>query len=157
MAYVFPIRPSRFQPAIQTIRVTPTLVFVARLALALIFVLSGLSKLDDIPGTAAFIASAGIPLPWVAAIACAMFEFCAGLLLIIGWHARAAAALLALFTLMVSFIFHAFWSVPPELQFVHQLMFMKNLSIAGGLLLVAAQGAGAASIDCWERSSHKHR
>ncbi len=71
----------------------------------------------------------------------------AGLALIIGWQARWSALALAAFTLGASLLFHNFWTFPAEQQMVQQLMFMKNLAIVGGLLMVAALGSGPASLD----------
>ena len=44
-------------------------------------------------------------------------------------------------------LFHKFWAAPADQAFVQQLMFMKNLSVAGGLFIVAALSAGPASVD----------
>ena len=123
------------------------LALVGRLLLALMFVLAGFSKLGAIAGTAGYIASKGLPAPQLLAWGTALFEVVAGVMLIVGWQARWAALALAAFTLLASVIFHAFWAVPPEQQMVQQLMFMKNLAVSGGLLMVAAFGAGALSLD----------
>jgi putative oxidoreductase len=65
----------------------------------------------------------------------------------IGFKARLAAALLAAFTLLASLLFHNFWAMPADQAMVNQLMFMKNLAIVGGLLLIVAHGAGPVSVD----------
>ena len=127
---------------------TPAPVFlIARLLLALMFVLAGLSKFAGLEGTAGYIASKGLPLPMVLAVATAALELLGGLALIVGFQARWAALVLAGFTLVASVIFHNFWAMPADQAFMQQLMFMKNLSVAGGLLLVFAFGAGAVSLD----------
>lgn len=118
-----------------------------RVLLALIFVTSGYSKLAGLGATAAYVASAGLPLPTFAAVAAGLLELVAGIALVVGFKARWAALALAVFTLLASVLFHAYWSAPADQQFVQQLMFMKNLSIVGGLLLVAALGAGGWSFD----------
>jgi putative oxidoreductase len=120
---------------------------IARLLLALMFVMAGASKFAGLGGTAGYIASKGLPLPMVLAFATAALELLGGLAIIVGFHARIAAIALALFTLAASFVFHNFWAVPADQQMVQQLMFMKNLSVAGGLFIVAALGAGPASVD----------
>ena len=73
--------------------------------------------------------------------------------LIIGFQARYAALLLALFTLAASVLFHNFWAVAADKQYIQQLMFMKNLAVAGGLLFVFSFGAGPASVDARRASS----
>lgn len=122
-------------------------VFVARLLLALMFVLAGLNKFADLAGTAGYIAGNGLPMPMVLAVATAALEVFGGLAIIVGFQARLAALALAIFTVLASFLFHNFWAMPADQAFVQQLMFMKNLSVAGGLLLVFALGAGPASFD----------
>ena len=123
------------------------LVIVARLLLAAMFILSGAGKLGDITGTAGYIASAGLPAPAFLAVAAGLLELVAGLALVVGFKARWAALALGVFTLLATVVFHAYWAAPAAQQYVQQLMFMKNLAVAGGMFLVAALGAGPASID----------
>ena len=123
------------------------LVLVGRLLLALIFVLAGFSKLGGIEGTAAYIASAGLPMATALAVIVGLLELVGGIAIMVGYHARWAALALGLFTLAASLLFHNFWSMPADKAFVQQLMFMKNMSVAGGLFVVAALGAGALSLD----------
>ena len=122
-------------------------VVVARVLLALMFVLAGFSKFADLAGTAGYIASGGLPIPGVLAFLTAALEVVGGLALIVGFQARIVALVMALFTIVASLLFHNFWAMPADQQFLQQLMFMKNLSIAGGLLMVFALGAGPASLD----------
>lgn len=125
----------------------PTAAVVGRLLLALMFVLAGLDKFGNLAGTAGYIASKGLPLPQLLAFATAGLEVAGGLLLIVGFQARQSALALAGFTLLATLLFHDFWSLPADQQMMQQLMFMKNISIVGGLLMVAALGAGPASVD----------
>jgi putative oxidoreductase len=122
-------------------------VLIARVLLALMFVLAGFGKLAGLEGTAGYIASKGLPAPMLLAFASGVVELVAGLLLIVGWQARWAALALAAFTLVASLIFHNYWTLPADQQMMQQLMFMKNLSIVGGLLVVFGFGAGAFSLD----------
>ena len=122
-------------------------ILAARILLALIFMLAGLSKLTGLQGTTAYIASQGLPMPAVLALASGLLELLAGLAVAIGFKARLAAALLAAFTLLASLLFHNFWAMPADQAIVNQLMFMKNLAIVGGLLLIVAHGAGPVSVD----------
>ena len=126
--------------------ITPVVV-AARVLLALMFILAGFSKFAGLAGTAGYIASKGIPLPMVVAVLTATLELVGGLALAIGFQARFAALALAVFTLLASLLFHNFWAMAPDQAFVNQLMFMKNLAVAGGLLFVFSFGAGPASVD----------
>ncbi|MCY1549558.1 Inner membrane protein YqjF [compost metagenome] len=89
----------------------------------------------------------GLPLPTVGVAIALVIELFGGLALLIGFRTRYAALALAVFTLVASFFFHAYWAVPAEQQMVQQLMFFKNIAITGGLLAFAAFGAGAFSVD----------
>ena len=120
---------------------------IGRVLLALIFLLSGLSKFGGLEGTAGYIASKGLPFAQLLALATAVIEVGAAALLIVGWQARWAALALAAFTLLASVLFHNYWALPAEQQMMQQLMFMKNIAIVGGLLAVFAYGAGALSLD----------
>ena len=122
-------------------------VVTARVLLAAMFVLAGFSKFAGLAGTAGYIASKGLPMPSVLAFGTAALEVVAGLALAIGFQARWAALALAIFTLLASVLFHNFWAMPAEQQMVQQLMFMKNLAVTGGLLMVFAFGAGPVSVD----------
>jgi putative oxidoreductase len=120
---------------------------IGRVLLALMFILSGFGKLTDIQGTAGFIASGGLPAPAVLAVVVGLLELLGGLALVVGYQVRLVGLVLALFTLAASVVFHAYWSAPAAQQYVTQLLFMKNISVAGGLLLVSALGAGPLSLD----------
>jgi putative oxidoreductase len=120
---------------------------VARILLALMFVMSGVSKLTGLEGTAGYIASVGLPMAQVLALGAGVLEVAAGVMLIVGWQARWAALALAAFTVLASLLFHNFWAMPKDQQFMQQLMFMKNLAITGGLLFVFAFGPGSLSLD----------
>lgn len=120
---------------------------VGRLLLAALFLPAGISKLTGFEGTVGYIASVGLPLPALGAVAATVVEIFGALALIAGFGTRIAALVLALFTLVASVFFHAYWAVPADQQFVTQLLFMKNIAVAGGLLTLAAWGAGAWSLD----------
>lgn len=119
----------------------------ARLLLALLFIPAGIFKITGFAATVGYITAVGLPLPTIAAIVAIVVEVGGGLALLLGWGTRAAALALAAFTVAATFGFHAFWAVPAEQQMVQQLMFFKNLAVVGGLLGVAAWGAGALSLD----------
>jgi putative oxidoreductase len=98
-------------------------------------------------GTVGYIASVGLPLPSVAAAVAVALEILGSLALIIGFQTRIVAAVLAVFTLVASIFFHAFWSAAPDQAFVQQLLFFKNIGVIGGLLVLVSSGAGAWSLD----------
>ena len=120
---------------------------IGRLLLALLFLPAGINKITGFAGTVGYIASVGLPLPTLGAIIALVVEIAGGLALIAGFGTRFAALVLAFFTLVASFFFHAYWAVPAAQQFVTQLLFMKNMAVVGGLLTLAAWGAGAWSLD----------
>jgi putative oxidoreductase len=118
---------------------------VGRILLALMFLLAGLNKISGYAGMQGYMESVGVPgalLPLVIAL-----EVLGGITLMLGWHTRLTAFLLAGFTLLATLIFHS--NLGDQTQ---MLFFMKNLSIAGGLLLVVSHGAGPYSIDNRQRS-----
>ena len=120
---------------------------IGRVLLALLFVPAGFSKIGGFTGTVGYIASKGVPLPELAAATAIGIELGLGLLLLIGWQTRWAALGIALFTFVISFIFHNFWAVPAEQVMQQQQAFFKNIGVIGGLLTVAAWGAGVWSVD----------
>ena len=117
-----------------------------RFLLALLFLLSGLGKLGAYGATAAYMSAAGVPgacLPAVIAT-----EVLGSLAIVLGWKTRVAAFLLAGFSLLTAVAFHN--NLADQTQMI---MFFKNLSIAGGFLLLVANGAGPLSLD--RRSARK--
>ena len=118
-----------------------------RVLLASLFLPAGISKLTDFAGTVGYIASVGLPLPAVGAVLALVVEIAGGLALIAGFGTRIAALVLAAFTLVASFFFHAFWAVPADQALMVQLLFFKNVAVVGGLLAWAANGAGGWSLD----------
>ena len=123
------------------------LALLGRILLAVLFVPAGIGKLTGFAGTVGYIGSVGLPLPQLGAALAIVVELGLGLALLAGFKTRFAAAVLALFTLAASFFFHNYWALPAEKAFVNQLMFWKNIAIAGGLLAFAAFGPGRLSID----------
>lgn len=125
----------------------PHFSLVGRLLLALLFVPAGVMKITGFSGTVGYIASVGLPLASLGAVLAIVVEVGAGLALAVGWRTRWAALVLAAFTLVATVLFHNFWAMPADQAFVQQLMFFKNIAVVGGLLVVAAFGAGALSLD----------
>lgn len=120
---------------------------VGRILLALIFVFSGAGKIPGFEGTVGYIASKGLPMPHVLAIATIIVELGGGILLILGWKTRWAAAALLVFTGLAALLFHNFWAVPADQAQGQMINFMKNIAIMGGMLYVVVHGAGPVSLD----------
>jgi putative oxidoreductase len=111
-----------------------------RILLAALFLISGAGKIGAYAGTAAYMSSAGVPgalLPIVIAV-----EVGGAVAVVAGWHTRVAAFLLAGYSLLAALLFHNNFA-----DQVQAIMFLKNVSIAGGFLLLVANGAGAMSLD----------
>jgi putative oxidoreductase len=120
---------------------------LARVLLSAIFITAGFSKLFGFDGTVGYIASQGLPFPAVVAALTIALEILGGIAIVIGFQARVAGFLLGGFSILAAFIFHRYWAVPADQAYIQNIMFMKNLSMAGGLFLVTALGAGELSID----------
>jgi putative oxidoreductase len=126
---------------------TRYLPFAGRLLIGLPFAMSGLGKLAAYGATTGMISAAGLPLPPLAFAVAVAVELGGGLLLIAGYQARAVALALAVFSLATAISFHS--NFADQNQMIH---FLKNVMMAGGLLQIAAFGAGAISVD--NRRSH---
>jgi putative oxidoreductase len=127
-----------------------TLPLLARLLMSAIFLVSGVGKLASPAATLGYIAAMGLPLPQLGLVFAIVAEIGGGLALLAGYRTRFAAAGLALFCVATAAIFHN--SFGDQNQFIH---FMKNLAMAGGLLQVAAFGAGDFSVDEWKRGGRR--
>jgi len=121
---------------------------VGRVLLSLIFLASGLMKLGDWSGNIAYMESKGFFAAHLFLAAATVIEIAGALMVILGWRARLGAAALALFTVVAAVTMHNFWSVPDGMmKMVETAMFLKNLTIVGGLLMVVAFGPGPRSIN----------
>src|ERR1700759_3676603 len=125
-------------------RVTP---LAGRALLSAIFLLSAVGKATQWDGTAGYMAAKGMPLvPFFLARALA-FELLGGLSVLLGYKAHYGALALAFYLIPVTLIFHNFWAFDGMQRQMEMINFLKNVSIFGGLLAVAAHGAGPLSID----------
>jgi putative oxidoreductase len=120
---------------------------VGRILLALIFITSGFGKITGFEGTVGYIASKGLPLAQLGAIVAIIVELGGGILLMIGYKARWAALALAIFTLAAAILFHNYWTFEAAEKMSQQTNFWKNISMAGGMLMVFAHGPGRYSVD----------
>jgi putative oxidoreductase len=118
-----------------------------RALIALLFIPAGFGKIAGFAGITGYIASKGVPMPAVAAAIAILVELGLGILLLIGFQARLAALGIAIFTAVITFIFHNYWAVPAEQMMLQQQAFFKNIAVVGGLLMIVAYGAGGWSVD----------
>ena len=112
---------------------------VGRVLIAVLFVLSGWGKIGGYAGAQGYMQSAGVPgglLPLVI-----LLELGGGLAIITGFYTRVVAVLLAGFSVLAALLFHT------GADQIQQIMFMKNLGLAGGFLFLVANGAGRLSVD----------
>ena len=132
------------------------LALAGRLLLASYFLRAGISKLSGFAETVGYISSTGLPLPLAAAALALVVEFVGGVAVIAGYGTRVVAIVLAMFTLVASFFSHNYWALPADQQMIQQVLFMKNVAVVGGLLTLAACGAGAWSMDGRGQHSIRH-
>ncbi len=118
-----------------------------RFLLATIFVVSGFGKITGFEGTAGYMASKGMPMAQVLLAGAIVVELVGGLLLVAGWKARWAALAIFLFLIPATLIFHNPAGLDAQAAQDQMIHLMKNLSIMGGMLLVAGFGPGAWSVD----------
>ena len=119
-----------------------------RIAIGVLFLLSGLSKIAAPAATQGYIASVGLPLPVVSYAIAVAVEVLGSCLLIAGVRTRFVAAGMAVFALATALAFHK--NFADQNQMIH---FMKNIAIMGGLLQVVAFGGGKFSVD-WLLGRH---
>ncbi len=119
---------------------TGVIQLLGRVMLALIFILAGLGKIQDPAGTAGYMQAMGVPalLLWPTIA----LELLGGIAIAIGYKTQYVAIALAAFSLLAAFIFHR--NFGDQMQMI---MFLKNIAIAGGLLLLAVGGKTAFSLD----------
>ncbi|MCJ7497089.1 MAG: DoxX family protein [candidate division Zixibacteria bacterium] len=115
---------------------------IARILLCAIFIQSGVGKIMDPSGTQQYMAAYGMPLTGLFLIGAIFCEIFGSLSILLGFKARLGATLLVIFMIPTTLIFHTKLS-----DQVQMIMFMKNLAIIGGLLMVAYFGSGPISLD----------
>lgn len=126
-----------------------TALLVARILMPILFIVAGWGKINGYTATAGYMTSMGVPsffLPLTI-----LLEFGGGLAILFGFFTRTTALITAIFTILTALIFHTDFA-----QGVNQMMFMKNLSIAGGFFVLFASGPGAFSIDRLIKKTGNH-
>ena len=120
---------------------------IGRVLIVSLYIPAGIGKLGNFAGTVGYVGSAGLPMPEVGAAIAIFVEVLVALCLLVGWQARWAALIMAIFTVAAALFFHKFWAAAPEMKMAQSINFWKNISIAGGMLFVFAFGPGGYSLD----------
>lgn len=126
---------------------------IGRLLFSAIFISSGVNHFTHVNQMVAHVQSMGIPQPRLAILFSGALIFVCGIGILLGAMTRLSAALIALFLVVAAFTMHRFWGLADpqasQMQFIH---FMKNLSMAGGALLISYFGPGPVSIRSLRRA-----
>jgi len=121
-------------------------VVLGRFFFALIFLLAGANHFNK--QTIDYAASQGVPLASIAVPLSGVLAIAGGLSILLGYRAKLGAWLIVLFLIPVSLMMHKFWTVSdPMMAQIQMILFMKNVSMLGGALLISQFGAGPFSLD----------
>ena len=118
------------------------LILLARVLLMALFLVTGWKKLANFSATAAYMTSTGLPAPKLAAIVAIAVEFFGGFALVLGVFTYQLALLYVVFTFLSALEGHRFWKLAGAERQAQKINFLKNISIMGGLLLLAVTGPG---------------
>ena len=123
---------------------------IGRLLLSNLFLVSGFKKITGFTNTAGYMAakmpSVDPDVINVLLVLTIVIELVGGVMVLVGWQARWGATALFLWMIPVTYLFHAYWGLPPDQMQVQFIQFHKNLAIMGGLLLIMGQGSGPYSL-----------
>lgn len=122
-------------------------ILLARILLMLLFVIFGWQKLTEFAQAAGFMKFEGLPLPQLAAAIAVVVELGVGLAIAVGFWTKPLAVVMAVYTVIAGLIGHHYWTLSGMQRVGAMINFYKNLSIAGGLLLLSITGPGRYSID----------
>ncbi|MRS14650.1 DoxX family membrane protein [Enterobacteriaceae bacterium RIT691] len=125
----------------------PLLLLIARIALVALFIIFGYPKLLGFQGTVQYMASSGAPVPMLSAIIAVIMEVPAAILIVLGFFTRPLAVIFIFYTLGTAVIGHHYWDMSGNAVVPNMINFYKNISIAGGFLLLAIVGPGSLSLD----------
>ena len=127
--------------------VTDSVALLARIIVSIMFITSGFGKLVGFAGTVDHIEAKGVPLPEIAAVIAILIELGGGLAVLFGWKTRWTALAFVVFLIVITPIFHNFWTMEGAARMANNINFMKNVTILGGFLLLYAFGPGKYSVD----------
>jgi putative oxidoreductase len=128
-------------------RIRDEAILIARILLAVLFLVFGWNKITDYSGAVAYMTQSGAPLPPVAALAAVVIEFFGAIALILGVWTRPLAMLFAFYTLATGLIGHRYWTMTGYAHFMNMTNFYKNVSLMGGFFLLYVTGPGKYSVD----------
>src|SRR4051794_8213769 len=121
---------------------------LGRLLLVTIFLSSALmNKIPNYQGVVGVMQSVGVPLPQVSLAVAIVLLLAGGTSVLLGYRARVGAALLAVFLVLATYYFHAFWAAPADQVQNQMAHFLKNVALFGSMLFIVANGAGAWTLD----------
>ncbi|MBT1796515.1 DoxX family protein [Enterobacter hormaechei subsp. xiangfangensis] len=123
------------------------LLLIARIAIVVLFIIFGYPKLTGFSGTVQYMTSLGAPMPMLAAIVAVVMEVPAAILIVLGFFTRPLEVIFVFYTLGTAVIGHHYWDMTGDAVLPNMINFYKNVSIAGGFILLAITGPGAISLD----------
>jgi len=133
--------------AIGPVRGKDGIILAARILLVILFLIFGWQKLTGYSGTVAYMQMTGAPIPHLSAVVAIIVELVFGLAVLLGILTRPLAVLLAIYSIVTALIGHKYWTLTGLAQFEAEINFFKNVSIAGGFLLLYVTGPGRYSVD----------
>lgn len=123
------------------------MLLIARIALVVLFIIFGYPKMLGFEGTVQYMASSGAPVPTLSAIIAIIMEVPVAILIVLGFFTRPLAVIFIFYTLGTAVIGHHYWDMTGDAVVPNMINFWKNVSIAGGFLLLAITGPGVISLD----------
>lgn len=128
-------------------RYRDVLLLISRVLLMALFVIFGWDKFLNFSGTVDYMESVGLPFATLATLIALIMELVVGVAILLGFYTRPLALALCLYTLITALLGHRFWALTGGLRLDTMIHFYKNMSIAGGLLLLCLTGPGKYSMD----------
>ena len=121
---------------------------IGRFFYSLMFIFAGFANLVKLSEASKYAASMGVPAPTVAVLISHLMILAGGLSILLGYKVKIGSILLIIFLIPTTLIMHRFWGIEdPQMVQIQMIMFMKNLSMAGGALIFYYYGTGPFSIE----------
>jgi putative oxidoreductase len=120
---------------------------VGRCLLALMFLIAGVDKIMGLEGVTKYAQANGVPMAQFAIYAAILIEIGIGLLLVVGFQTRWAAAAMVIFILVIEYFFHQYWNFESAPRGTQRIFFYKNLAVVGGMIMLMVAGPGRYSLD----------